>query len=389
MEGVGDGVSRVKVGDLVCPTFSQTWTGGTFSEASWQGTLGGPLDGTMQEYMCLSEQGVVKAPPHLSAAEAATLPCAALTAWNAVVAQGQTKAGDIVLIQGTGGVSLFALIFAKLQGAETILISSSDEKLARAKPLGADHLINYKTTPDWAKAAREIAGRGLDHVVEVGGGSTLEQSIRAVRPSAFIGLIGVLGGGTGAVNLGPVVTQNIRLQGVTVGSRDLFEEMNRALTLHKVKPPLDDKRFASNESRIAHRAILEPMIEAHFAAHTAEELLDKLIPAGMACAAAYRVSDVMDSDHARARGSVLEITYPEIGPVKSAANPIKLSDAPVDTRRKSPMVGEHTAEIMREIYFALLGRIEAARFDVFTAVLRIPRPTQARLALRTWWRLRR
>ena len=115
---------------------------------------------------------------------------------------------------------------------------------------------------------------------------------------------------------------------------------------------LDDKRFASNESRIAHRAILEPMIEAHFASHTAEELLDKLIPAGMACAAAYRVSDVMESDHAKARGSVLEISYPGLGPVKSAANPIKLSDAPVDTRRKSPMVGEHTAEIMREVGYS-------------------------------------
>ncbi len=245
VEAVGPGVTRVQAGDLVCPAFSQTWRAGTFNEEAWLGTLGGPLDGTMQEYMCLSQEGVVKAPPHMSAAEAATLPCAALTAWNAVVEQGRVQAGDRVLIQGTGGVSLFALIFAKMHGAETILISSSDEKLARAKPLGADHLINYKTTPDWSKAAREISGgRGLDHVVEVGGAGTLERSIRAVRPSGVISLIGVLAGGAGELNLGPVVTQNIRLQGITVGSRDLFEAMNRALSLHKVKPPIDDHRFA-------------------------------------------------------------------------------------------------------------------------------------------------
>jgi NADPH:quinone reductase-like Zn-dependent oxidoreductase len=244
VEAVGTGVTRVKVGDLVCPTFSQTWRAGTFHEEVWLGTLGGPLDGTMQEYMSLSEEGVVTAPAHLSAVEAATLPCAALTAWNAVVEQGRVEAGQRVLIQGTGGVSLFALIFAKMHGAETILISSSDEKLQRARPLGADHLINYKTTPDWGKAAREISGgRGLDHVVEVGGAGTLERSIRAVRPSGIVSLIGVLAGGAGEVNLGPVVTQNVRLQGITVGSRDLFETMNRAIALHKVKPPIDEHRF--------------------------------------------------------------------------------------------------------------------------------------------------
>ncbi len=258
VEAAGAGVSRVKVGDLVCPIFSQTWFSGTFHEAVWLGTLGGPLDGTMQEYMCLSEEGVVKAPAHLSAVEAATLPCAALTAWNAVVEQGRVQAGDRVLIQGTGGVSLFALIFAKMHGAETILISSSDEKLRRAKPLGADHLVNYKTTPDWSKAAREISGgRGLDHVVEVGGAGTLERSIRAVRPSGIVSLIGVLAGGAGELNLGPVVTQNIRLQGITVGSRDLFEAMNRALSLHKVKPPLDDHRFPFDGLKAALKAFPE------------------------------------------------------------------------------------------------------------------------------------
>lgn len=258
VEAVGAGVTRVEPGDLVCPIFSQTWLSGTFHEAVWQGTLGGPLDGTMQEYMCLSEEGVVKAPAHLSAAEAATLPCAALTAWNALVGQGGIKAGHRVLIQGTGGVSLFALIFAKMHGAETILISSSDAKLARAKPLGADHVINYKTTPDWGKAAREISGgRGVDHVVEVGGAGTLERSIRAVRPSGVVSLIGVLAGGAGEVNLGPVVTQNIRLQGITVGSRDLFEEMNRAIALHKVRPPIEEERFPFEGLKEALRAFPE------------------------------------------------------------------------------------------------------------------------------------
>jgi len=258
VEAVGTGVTRVKAGDLVCPAFSQTWPSGTFHEDVWKGTLGGPLDGTMQEYMCLSEEGVVKAPAHLSAAEAATLPCAALTAWNAVVAQGRVKAGERVLIQGTGGVSLFALIFAKMHGAETILISSSDEKLARAKPLGADHCINYKTVPDWSKAARDIGGgRGVDHVVEVGGAGTLERSIRAVRPSGIVSLIGVLAGGAGEINLGPVVTQNIRLQGITVGSRDLFEEMNRAIALHKVRPPIEEKRFPFDGLKDALKAFPE------------------------------------------------------------------------------------------------------------------------------------
>ncbi len=252
VEAAGAGVTRVKQGDLVCPIFSQNWLSGTFREQHFAATLGGPLDGTVQQYLCLSEEGVVKAPAHLSAAEAATLPCAAVTAWNALVAQGRTKAGDVVLVQGTGGVSLFALLYAKLHGAEVILTSSSDEKLQRGKELGADHLVNYRQTPDWAKAAREItAGRGLDHVVEVGGAGTLEQSIRAVRPSGIVSLIGVLSGAAGALNLGPVVTQNIRLQGITVGSRELFEDMNRALTRHRLRPPLDAKRYPMEQFKAA------------------------------------------------------------------------------------------------------------------------------------------
>jgi len=241
---VGEGVTRVDVGDKVCPIFSQSWLHGTFGPDTFSTVLGGPLDGTMQEYMLLSEQGVVKAPTHMTFAEAATLPCAAVTAWNALVEQGGVKSGDTVLIQGTGGVSLFALQIAKMQGAEVILISSNDDKLARAQAMGADHLINYRDNPDWHKAARDITNeRGVDHVVEVGGAGTLEKSVAAVRPSGTISLIGVLAGAAGEVNLGRVVTQNIDLQGITVGSRTAMEAMIRAMDLHKTRPAIDDKRF--------------------------------------------------------------------------------------------------------------------------------------------------
>jgi NADPH:quinone reductase-like Zn-dependent oxidoreductase len=255
---VGEGVTRVQVGDLVCPIFSQTWLDGIFSEASWAGTLGGPRDGTFQELMLLSEEGVVKAPKHMSAAEAASLPCAALTAWNALVSQGHIQAGDLVLVQGTGGVSMFALQIAKMMGAEVIATSSSDEKLKRVKALGADHLINYTDDPDWHKTARAISGgRGVDHIVEVGGAGTLERSIRAIRPAGRISLIGVLAGAAGELNLGPVVTQNIGLQGITVGSRSMMEAMVRAMELHELHPALEEKRFKFEELGAAIAALPE------------------------------------------------------------------------------------------------------------------------------------
>ena len=237
----GAGVTRVAVGDLVCPIFNQRWLVGSLREEYWTGTLGGPHDGVMQEAMVLREEGLVRAPGHLNALEAATLPCAAVTAWNALVVQGGVKAGDVVLVQGTGGVSLFALLFAKVHGARVIATSSSDAKLERVKSMGADHLINYRTTPAWDKAAREVTGgTGVDLVVEVGGAGTLETSVRAVRVSGTVSLIGVLSGVAGSVNLGPVVTQNIRLQGVTVGSREVFQDMARAIELHHLRPPIDD-----------------------------------------------------------------------------------------------------------------------------------------------------
>jgi NADPH:quinone reductase-like Zn-dependent oxidoreductase len=242
---VGEDVSRVAVGDLVCPIFSQTWISGPFREEHWSGLLGGPLDGVMQELMVLTEGGVVKAPRGWSPVQAATLPCAGVVAWNAVVHQGHAKAGDVVLVQGTGGVSLFALLFVKMHGAEVIATSSSDDKLDRVKALGADHVVNYKDTPDWHKTARKITnGMGVDLVVEVGGAGTLEKSIQTVRPAGMVALIGVLSGPAGEINLGPVVTQNIRLQGITVGARDLFEEMVKAIEFHRIEPPVHENLFA-------------------------------------------------------------------------------------------------------------------------------------------------
>lgn len=251
---VGDGVTRVKVGDLVCPVFCQGWLSGPIREWHRTGVLGGPRDGVMQEYMVLSEEGVVRAPRHLDAVAAATLPCAAVTAWNAVVHQGHVKAGDDVVVQGTGGVSLFALQFAKLLGARVIATSSSDAKLERVKAMGADHLVNYKTTPDWAKAVRELTGGvGADLVVEVAG--TLDTSVRAVRMSGTVALIGVLAGPAPQLGLGPVVTQNIRLQGISTGPRDLFEDMVRAIEQHHLAPAIDDGLFAFEDVGKALKAL--------------------------------------------------------------------------------------------------------------------------------------
>jgi NADPH:quinone reductase-like Zn-dependent oxidoreductase len=252
---IGPGVTRVKPGDLVCPAFAQTWFAGTMREQHRAGMLGGALDGVMQEKMVLREDGIVKAPKGWSAVEAATLPCAALTAWSAVIGNG-VKAGDAVVTQGTGGVSLFAALFAKMQGAFVIVTSSSDEKLARARSFGADLGINYKKEPEWSRAVRKaLNGRGADLVVELGGAETLDQSLRAIRTSGTLAMIGVLSGGMAELNLGRVVTQNVRLQGVTLGSREAFEDMVRAIELHGAKPPIDEKRYGFEEVADAIRAI--------------------------------------------------------------------------------------------------------------------------------------
>lgn len=245
---LGEGVTGFAEGDLVVPHYSRTWMHGTTSAMHQAGAHGGPLDGTAQEMFLVPSAAVVRAPRHMDAAQAATLPCAAVTAWNAIVDTGRTKAGDLVLLQGTGGVSLFALQFAKMHGAEVIITSSSDEKLEKARALGADHLINYKDQPDWHKEARTLAaGEGVDHVIEVGGADTLDKSIAAVRPGGLISMIGVLSGGGAEVNLGRVVTRHVRLQGVTLGSKQLFSDMCRAMELHRTVPVIDQARFALDD----------------------------------------------------------------------------------------------------------------------------------------------
>jgi NADPH:quinone reductase-like Zn-dependent oxidoreductase len=248
---IGEGVRRVVVGDRVCPVMIQSWISGPPTMEKLSSTLGGPLDGVMTEYMALSEQGVVKTPEHLNNEEAATLPCAALTAWSAVVTDGQVKAGDRVLVQGTGGVSLFALQFAKLHGAHVIVTSSSDEKLQRAINLGADEGINYLSTPEWGKEVKRMTGaEGVDLIIEVGGQKTLPQSLRAIRAGGTICLIGVLSGLNMDVSLGLIVTRKVRLQGITVGNRDGMEAMMRAISQHSLKPVID-RIFAFEKLRDA------------------------------------------------------------------------------------------------------------------------------------------
>jgi NADPH:quinone reductase-like Zn-dependent oxidoreductase len=237
---VGPGVTRVKTGQRVAGIFMQKWLAGDVNEARARSALGGAIDGMLAEYVVLNEEGVVAVPEHLSDEEAATLPCAAVTAWQGLVTDGQVKPGDSVLVQGTGGVSLFALQFARLAGARVLITSSSDAKLQRARELGAAEGINYKTTPEWGERVRELTGgRGVDHVVEVGGAGTLGQSLRAVRMGGQISLIGILASGTGQVNPLPILMKRVRVQGVFVGPRQTFEDMNRAITAHNLRPVVD------------------------------------------------------------------------------------------------------------------------------------------------------
>ena len=235
---IGEGVARVKPGDRVSPTFMQGWMEGGNTQEKSITALGGNIPGLAAEYVVVDAEGLVHVPAGLTDEEAATLPCAAVTAWNALVASGQLTAGDTVLVQGTGGVSMFALQFARMIGARVIATSSSDEKLARALALGANDGINYKTTAEWGKAARVLtAGRGVDHVVEVGGAGTLNQSFEAVRNGGRVSLIGVLTGGT--VNPIPILMKTITVQGIFVGSRQMFEDMNRAIDFNRLKPVVD------------------------------------------------------------------------------------------------------------------------------------------------------
>jgi NADPH:quinone reductase-like Zn-dependent oxidoreductase len=247
----GLGVRRVAVGDRVCPSYFQRWISGEPDLERLTQSLGGPIDGTMTDFMCLSEEGVCKVPEYLSDLEAATLPCAALTAWSALVTCSNTRPGDQVLVQGCGGVALFALAFAKALGAHVTVITSSDERIERVRQLGADATVNYRDVPEWAKATRNITGgRGYDLILELGGEKTLPQSLRCIRPGGTIAMIGILSGSAMAASLGLIITRQVRLQGVTVGHRDGFEAMLRAMAQHRIKPVID-RVFAFEELKEA------------------------------------------------------------------------------------------------------------------------------------------
>jgi len=250
---VGEGVTRVKLGDRVAGIFFQDWIAGTLTKEKMNSALGGAINGLLTEYAVLSQDGLVLLPDHLSYEEGATLPCAAVTAWHALVTKGSITAGETVLVLGTGGVSIFALQFAKMHGARVIVTSSSDAKLERAKELGASEVINYKSTPNWEERVYELTARnGVDHVVEVGGAGTLEKSIRAVRVGGRISLIGVLTGVAGEVNPMPVLMKSLTVQGIYVGSREMFEAMNQAIALHQLKPVID-RIFPLTEAQEAYR----------------------------------------------------------------------------------------------------------------------------------------
>ncbi|MEO6147900.1 MAG: NAD(P)-dependent alcohol dehydrogenase [Sulfuriferula sp.] len=235
---VGENVTRVKLGDRVAGIFDQNWLWGEPPEKDL--SLGGITDGVLAEHIVLHQDGVVHVPAHLSDVEGATLPCAAVTAWNALMVHSELKPGMTVLVQGTGGVSLFALQFARMAGVRVIVLSGNDDKLELVRRLGADEAINYKQTPDWDKEVLKLTGgRGVDIVIEIGGSSTLARSINAIRKGGQINLIGVSTGMTTELFIPSILVKQIRMQGIYVGSRLMFEQMNRAIAQHELKPVID------------------------------------------------------------------------------------------------------------------------------------------------------
>jgi NADPH:quinone reductase-like Zn-dependent oxidoreductase len=256
---VGAGVTQWKPGDRVAGIFMQNWLDGPPTAAKTKGALGGDIDGMLADYVVLEETGLVRIPDHLSFQEAATLPCAAVTAWNAL-SYGDIKPGSTVLIQGTGGVSIFALQFAKLRGARVLGTSSSDEKLARAAEMGLDAGLNYRENPDWERwAVEQNGGEGVDLVVEVGGAGTLGRSLRAVRTGGVVAQIGVLSDGAEPLPIPLILHKMIRLQGIYVGSRRDFIEMNRAISLAELRPVGEEFHWTQA------REVLERMEEgSHF-----------------------------------------------------------------------------------------------------------------------------
>ncbi|KFE53978.1 zinc-dependent alcohol dehydrogenase family protein [Pseudomonas syringae] len=237
---VGEGVSEFKVGDSVVSTFFPDWIDGTPLVEGFVSVPGDGIDGYAREQVTARATSFTLAPTGYSHAEAATLTTAGLTAWRALMADDSLKPGDTVLIQGTGGVSIFALQFAKMAGATVIATSSSDEKLSRLKAMGADHLINYRSDTNWGETARALTGgRGVDHVIEVGGPSTLEQSMIAARVGGHISVIGILTGVAGQLSFVPALVKQLRLQGVLVGSRTQQQDMIRAINANGMRPVID------------------------------------------------------------------------------------------------------------------------------------------------------
>jgi NADPH:quinone reductase-like Zn-dependent oxidoreductase len=237
---IGEGVTRVKEGDRVAGTFWQSWISGGFDAPETCAQLGGSIDGMLTEYIKLSEEGVVHVPEHLTDEEAATLPCAALTVWQALITEGHLKPSETVLVQGTGGIGIFALQFAVMSGARTIVTSSSDAKLERARALGAAATVNYIQTPEWHPWVRALNdGRGIDHVVEVGGPDSFRQSLRTIRMGGQIHLIGYVGSTRGEVNPLEILYRRAVVRGIPIGSRESFEAMNRAIELHRLRPVVD------------------------------------------------------------------------------------------------------------------------------------------------------
>ncbi len=239
IEALGEGVQSWQVGERVAGCFFQKWLAGEpVAEDVRSSSLGGPLPGMLTEYVTLSQNGIVRLPDHLSFEESATLPCAALTACHALNLDGNL-AGKTVLLEGTGGVALFALQFAKMMGARVILTSKSDEKLERARKLGADETVNYITNPDWEKKVRAIVPDGVDLVVELGGQATLPKALAATRMAGTITVIGVLSGTKTDIEITRLLMNSIHLQGIFVGSRAMFVDMNQAIALSKIRPVID------------------------------------------------------------------------------------------------------------------------------------------------------
>jgi NADPH:quinone reductase-like Zn-dependent oxidoreductase len=250
---VGPGVTRVKAGDRVAGCFMQKWTGGAIDDAAFASAMGGAIDGMLTELAVLEEDGVVRLPGGLSFEEGATLPCAAVTAWHALVEIGSVKAGDLVLALGSGGVSIFALQLARMFGARVIATSGSPAKAARLKSMGAEAVVDYRATPDWDKEVLKLTdGRGVDLTVEVGGAGTLPRSFTATRVGGRIAVIGLLTGPGAQVDPMPILRRNLRVQGLYVGNRQMFEALNRAVEAGGLKPVID-KVFPFTAAKDAYR----------------------------------------------------------------------------------------------------------------------------------------